>query len=320
MIRGRFWALALGLALLGRAAPALAQSAPDETLAAATDAYIYGYPLVTMEITRRVMTNTTCPSNGRAPMGQFYHARTYPTASFHEVTAPNADALYSTAWLDLRDEPYVLALPEMGSRYYLFPMLDAYTNVFQVPGSRTTGQGAQIYLITGPNWNGNVPVGMRQIKAPTDLVWILGRTYSTGTRADLSALHKLQNQYRLMTLSAWEQPHPRELCRVDTRIDAERPVRDQVNALSGPQFFELLAQLMKNNPPPAADAAMLERMKKIGLLPWPEGRLCARSWPVSWRPFPGRLNSRSRRTRRRTACRRMDGGIRCRPGITPRTT
>src|SRR5262249_4521527 len=77
----------------------------EEALKLGTEAYIYGYPLVTMEITRRVMTNTETPKDNHAPMGQFYNARTYPDASFRDVTAPNADTLYSTAWLDLSREP-----------------------------------------------------------------------------------------------------------------------------------------------------------------------------------------------------------------------
>src|SRR5262252_5208505 len=67
----------------------------------ATDAYIYGYPLVTMEYTRRIMTNVAAPEGNRGPMGQFIKARQYPDASFRDVTAPNADTLYTTAWLEL---------------------------------------------------------------------------------------------------------------------------------------------------------------------------------------------------------------------------
>jgi hypothetical protein len=114
-----------------------------------TEAYIFGYPLVTMEYTRRVTTNVAEPEGLHAPMGQFASARTYPDASFKDVTAPNADTLYSSAWLDLAKEPYILSLPDEGDRYFLIPMLDAWTTVFQVPGKRTTGDKAQTYAITG---------------------------------------------------------------------------------------------------------------------------------------------------------------------------
>src|SRR3954463_982868 len=116
-----------------------------EALQLATDAYAYAYPLVTMEYTRRVMTNVAEPKDNHAPMGQFYNARTYPDAKFRDVTAPNADTMYSTGWLDLSKEPYVLSLPDEDGRYFLIPMLDAWTNVFAVPGKRTSGTKAQTY-------------------------------------------------------------------------------------------------------------------------------------------------------------------------------
>jgi len=90
----------------------------------ATDAYIYGYPLVTMEMTRRVITNVAKPEGTHAPMGQLIKLREYPNASFRDVTAPNADTLYTTAFFDVGNEPWVLSIPDMNDRYYLMPMLD----------------------------------------------------------------------------------------------------------------------------------------------------------------------------------------------------
>ena len=108
----------------------------------ATDAYVFGYPLVTMEMTRRVITNVAQPEGTRGPMGQLIKLRQYPNASFRDVTAPNADTLYTTAFFDVGNEPWVLSIPDMKGRYALFPMLDGWTTVFQVPGKRTTGTGA----------------------------------------------------------------------------------------------------------------------------------------------------------------------------------
>ena len=101
-------------------------------------------------------------------MGQFVNAREYPDAAFKDVTAPNADTLYSIAWLDLSKEPYVLSLPDEGDRYFLMPMLTAGPNVFQVPGKRTTGDKAQTYAITGPSWKGELPEGVKELKSPTE--------------------------------------------------------------------------------------------------------------------------------------------------------
>src|SRR5215475_12183249 len=181
------------------AAPADRQKGLSDKDAASTavEAYTYGYPLVTMEITRRVMTNTVEPKDNHAPMGQFYNSRTYPDASFRDVTAPNADTLYSPAWLDVSKEPYVLSLPDEGDRYFLIPMLSGWTDVFAVPGKRTTGTKAQTVVIRGPNWQGQHP-GMRQFESPTNIVWILGRTYCTGTPDDYRAARAIMDQYKLL--------------------------------------------------------------------------------------------------------------------------
>ncbi|WP_238179144.1 DUF1254 domain-containing protein, partial [Methylobacterium oxalidis] len=137
-------------------APLIGNNAAADPLEMAVDAYIYGYPLVTMEMTRRVLTNVAAPEGKNAPMGQFANLREYPDAKFRAVTAPNADTLYSSAFLDVGREPYLLSIPEEGGRYFLMPMLSAWTNVFAVPGKRTTGTGAQTYFIAGPGWSGSV--------------------------------------------------------------------------------------------------------------------------------------------------------------------
>lgn len=244
-----------------------AQVAPAEAKAIAEEAYIYGYPLVTMEFTRRVMTNTVKPEGAHAPMGQLLLMREYPNASFKDVTAPNADTLYSTAWLDLAKEPYVLSLPDLGDRYFLMPMLDGWTNVFEVPGTRTTGNKAQTYAITGPGWQGTLPVGVKQLKAPTNLVWILGRTYCTGTPEDYRACHAVMDKYSLVPLSSYGKPYSPPPGKVDPSIDMKTAVREQVNRLAAAEYFQLLAQLMKDNPPAKDDAPLVAKLAKIGIEP-----------------------------------------------------
>lgn len=233
----------------------------------ATDAYIYGYPLVTMEMTRRIMTNVARVEGTRGPMGQFIKLRQYPDATFRDVTAPNADTLYTTAWLDVGKEPWVVSLPDLQGRYALFPMLDGWTNVFQVPGKRTTGTGAQTYAITGPGWSGTLPAGVVEYKSPTALVWLLGRIYCTGTPQDYAAVHALQDQCKLVPLSSWGKDYTPLPGKVDPAIDMKTAVRDQVNRLSAVEYFTLLAELMKANPPAAADAPALARFARIGLVP-----------------------------------------------------
>ena len=240
---------------------------PDEAKQIAVDAYIYGYPLITMEMTKRVMTNVSKPEGTRAPMGQFVRMRTYPTAAFRDVTAPNASTLYTTTWLNVKDEPWILSLPEANGRYYLFPMLDGWTDVFQVPGKRTTGTGPQKYAITGPNWNGDLPEGVTEYKSPTSLVWILGRIYCTGTPEDYKIVHKMQDEITVVPLSSYGKAYTPMPGKVDPNIDMKTAVREQVNALSTEAFFNLLAELMVDNPPAKSDDPILAEMAKLGIVP-----------------------------------------------------
>ena len=240
---------------------------PEEAMAIGVDAYIYGYPLVTMEMTRRVMTNVAeARRHARADGAVRPHAR-LSDAAFRDVTAPNADTLYSTAWLDVSKEPWVLSVPDMKERYFLMPMLDGWTDVFQVPGKRTTGTKAKTYAITGPNWKGKLPAGVREYKSPTAMVWILGRIYCTGTPEDYKAVHALQDKFSLVPLSAYGKPYTPPPGKVDPAIDMKTPVREQVNRMDAGAYFKLLAQLMKDNPPAKDDAPMVAKMAKIGIVP-----------------------------------------------------
>ena len=264
--------LALALPAATVAVPALAQGAAiseAEAARIAAEAYVFGYPLVTMEVTRRVSTNVpnAAAQVGRAPMGQFHMSRTYPNAAFRDVTAPNADTLYCTAWLDLSAEPWVVSWPEMTDRYYLMPMLDGWTNVIAAAGSRTTGNQAQTYVIAGPKFRGATPPGIAVIRSPTDMLWILGRVYCTGTPEDYAAVHAIQDRMKLQPLSSWGRDWTPPAGRVDPAIDTRTGVRDQVDRMTGVDYFRLLSELMAANPPAAADAPFVARMARIGLVP-----------------------------------------------------
>ena len=250
-------------------AKAAAKASLEQAVKDSVEAYIYAYPLVTMDMTRKQLTNVadTTKIPGRGPMGQMVKLRTYPAVDDHAVTAPNADTLYTMFWVDVSSEPWVLSIPDMGDRYYLLPMLDGWTNVFQVPGKRTTGGKAQKYAITGPGWSGTLPAGVTEIKSPTGLVWMLGRIYCTGTPADYAKVHALQDKFQLVPLSGYGKPYKPMANEVDDNFDMKTAVRDQVDAMSVMEYFKYFAKLMKTNPPAAADAPMVETMAKIGLVP-----------------------------------------------------
>jgi hypothetical protein len=177
---------------------------------AAIEAYIYAYPLVTMELTRRVSTNAAVSDGLKGPEGQFNKIRGYPPVDDHTVTAPNADTLYTVVWVDVTKEPWIIGVPDMKGRFFLLPMLDGWTTVFADPGKRTTGTAAQKFAITGPGWSGTLPAGVTEYKSPTGIVWVLGRVYCTGTPADLKEVHALQDQFTAAPLSSYGPGHRHE--------------------------------------------------------------------------------------------------------------
>ena len=247
--------------------PAANALTDDEARALGVEAYVYGYPLVIMDVTRRVMTNVPKPQMGKAPVNQLLNFRAFPDDIATDVVSPNVDTLYTTAWLDLRKDPMVLSVPEMGKRYYLMQLLDAWTNVFASPGTRTTGNGKGDFAIVGPGFKGKLPAGVKAIKAPTATVWLIGRTQTNG-KDDFAAVHAIQDQYRLTPLSEWGKPYtPPANVPVELGVDTESPPVRQVAALDAEAFFSRLNALMQDNPPAPADAPLLRRVAPLGIAP-----------------------------------------------------
>ena len=253
-------------------APTFSQSAAaaDDVLETAIDAYIYGYSLITTEVTRVQMSNVPQMEGMRGPTGQFINVKRYPPADYRGVSAPNADTLYSLAWLDLSAEPIVFSHPDMGHRFYLFEMTDLWMTDFETPGTRTAGGAAANYLITGPGWSGAVPAGMKRIKSATRYMVILGRTYADGTDADYAAANALQAQFKLLPLSAYGKDFTFKapVVNANPAFSMTDKPQEVILAMGVSGYFNLLAKLLASDASPAPeDAPMLARMAKIGVVP-----------------------------------------------------
>jgi hypothetical protein len=250
-------------------APTLNTVTPDEARAIAQEAYVYGYSLITTEVTRVQMSNVSKQEGMNSPTGQFANVPRYPPADFRGVSAPNADTLYSVAWVDL-SQPVVFSHPDMGNRFYLFEMVDLWMTIVQTPGARTSGGAAMNYLLTGPGWKGEVPQGMTQIAFPTRYAVILGRTYADGREEDYKAVNALQAQYSLTPLASYGKPFTYQAPPVDPTPGFSMTDKPQTVILNmdAATYFNMLAQLMGSSAPPAeADAPMLAKMAKIGIEP-----------------------------------------------------
>jgi hypothetical protein len=250
-----------------------APSRPSETTAAqdeqtiARQAYVYLYPLILMDVTRKQLLNLDpkiSPLGGTA--NAFTHIRAFPTADMRFVVRPNFDTLYSTAWLDLTSGPVVVSTADTGGRYFLLPMLDMWTDVFAVPGKRTSGTGAANFAVVPRGWAGHLPPDVERIDAPTPYAWIIGRTQTNGVQ-DYAAVHKVQDGYTITPLADWGKARRKTEQKIDPTVDTKTEPLRQVNKMPALDYFKYGAELMKQNPPHVTDWSIVARMKRIGLEP-----------------------------------------------------
>jgi hypothetical protein len=243
---------------------------PQEAQKIGVNAYIYGYSLITSDVTGAAFINVKAPDprTFQAPLNQFVSLPKYPPADYHGVMAPNADTLYSGAFIDVSKEPIILSYPDMHGRYFLFPIYSEWTNVISAPGKRTLGTGPQTIAITGPIWQGTWPQGItQQVKSPTGSVFIIARVYAEATAEDYAAVNALQEQFKLVPLSSDGKPYNPPAGTIDLKAPS---VKDIVrNLIMDTQtYFGLLAKSMAVNLPVLPeDAPILAEMAKIGLVP-----------------------------------------------------
>jgi hypothetical protein len=274
-------ALTLSLLVAATLTPAaMAQSGPPaiteaEAHAIAVDAYVYFYPLVTMDVTRKQFTNIEPGKElGKGPMNTFNNVPEYPPADFKGVVRPNFDTLYSISYLDMTNEPVVVSVPDTNGRYYLLPMLDMWSDVFASPGWRTTGTQAGHFLVTPPGWRPDLrerfveefklPNDTQRIDAPTPYVWIVGRTKTDGP-SDYDTVHKIQAGFKVTLLSEWGKPAKPVEAKIDPSVDMKTPPKIQVDTMLAGKYFAYAAELLKVNPPHITDEPIIARMKKIGI-------------------------------------------------------
>lgn len=258
---------------------------PDEVTKKVKDAYIYAYPLPVMYFTQQAQTTapidpTQTPSQS-APLNVFCNMTSFPNADFKTVVRPNLDTLYSSAWLDLSTGPLVMKLPDTNARYYLMPILSAWTDVIASPGMRTNlttpSTTAQDFLLVGPGWKGPVPPcfdSLHVVRIPTSMAWISGRTKALNTLEELATVHALQAQYQLVPLADYLQDptghyHPDRYIPPNPGYSTEKPsaIVDDLSQGMAEPYFTLFASLLVHNPPLAGDGEMVDDLEQLGISP-----------------------------------------------------
>jgi hypothetical protein len=264
-IRRRIWMLSFFLIFFLMSwtfgiEPVRAGDPTDQELSALVrQAYIYSFPVYEMY---RVRYNAVYnPNNSyRIRLNHFGHGRKLADHTARVVTQPNNDTLYSSAWLDLSEEPLILSVPDTEGRYYSLAFMDFYTNNFAYVGRRVTGTKAGDYVIVGPMWKDSLPPGLRVIKSPTNAVWLLGRTL-VDSEEDLPNVHRLQDQYKLTPLAVWN------------KSEAKKQQTPPKNPPPAPNpkdpwdFFRIINIGLTENPPPADEAPLMAELAKINIGP-----------------------------------------------------
>lgn len=237
----------------------------DEVWEIVRDAWVFSFPLVILDATARVSTNTVEANEFKAPLNQFIHSRQLADAAAREVVSPNVDTLYSQAFLDLSETALVFHKPA-ADRFLSVELLDAYTNCAAILGTGGDGQEAQTYLLTGPGWTGEAPEGMEQVPLPTGSGWLLVRTM-VEDEADLDNVYALQAEMALLPLEAYQAGGEyRPPAGSESAEDESVPV-EEVLSLSPQEYFTRANERMAANAPAAADTAMVARMEEIGVGP-----------------------------------------------------
>jgi hypothetical protein len=288
-----------------------AQSEEQWAYSVGVQNYVFGLPLTIFERERSLRLDPAAVEKAKpyapaAPINQIGHMKTLATADDVMPYTPNNDTVYSGALLELRDEPIILTAPDITDRYWSVEVADSYTNNLFYIGTRATGGKGGNFAFVGPNWKGTLPPGVIEHRVPTESVMFAIRVgILPGNAADLADVNALQEQFTLTSLSNWADPARHGQAAAPNL--GPRPHYDGDLA-----YFQTLAALLIENPPPPGNEAAVELLSRGGItvgkpmdvnaLSEPMRRGLARAaadgpqimkWKVKYRgtPYPTRWNN-----------------------------
>lgn len=234
-----------------------------------SDSYLFGYPLVLMDVAREAETGT---GPGQAEPNTLRHDETLPPVGASSPPTPNLDTLTSAGWLDVSEGPVLVALPASPGRYVDARALDMWTNVIwstaPQAGARLIGVKAQTIAFVPAGWTGTLPEHAQRVDVPTRYAWLLVRIQTHG--GDLAAIRKLQRAIRIAPLAAYADSSVRKQAAPAGAKESGDPVpagapHAQVGALDAPAFFDHLAQALDDNPPVPDDPHALKILGDLGV-------------------------------------------------------
>lgn len=231
----------------------------EEIIKALQLAYRWGYPLLVTAINNE---------NYAPVLNAFYLMKVAVDENSRDTPGYNAETLYCAGALDLKSEPLVLTIPKIDDRFYVFPLQDAWANAFAVVGTRTEGNNGGSYLISGPDWNGTVPQGLKHFRSHTNIAFIPGRTQVKGPEDAAEVGAHLLDKYTLTPLSRWGTgvPNPnRDSLKDPLVLDENKNYNKRLTAMKVDDYFNWLNGLLVDNPGYDEDKPVLETFAKLGV-------------------------------------------------------
>jgi len=235
----------------------------------ATLAYIWGFPLISIDRQFNFMTSPNIPPGpGRGPANSISCFTSLANANFTDIVNANSDTLYCSAQLNLKNEPVVVVVPPISDRYYVFQFMDAYTNNYAYVGQRATGTAGGTYLVAGPDWNGQVPEGMTKIWTPTNLAWLLNRILVKGP-ADVPNVNAIQDKIIVKPLSDFQANTTLSPAPVTETTSKDIPIGPQPSLIAptGIKIFDEIGAAMIGNPLNPPDPVLVTKLASIGIGP-----------------------------------------------------
>lgn len=241
--------------------PSFTPGSDADTIDALQTAFRWGYPVMAMTTNNKMTYASTTNA--------FYNMKSAADSKSQRDRGFNVDTLYSAGAIDLTAEPMVLSLPSVGDRYVIFPLQDSWGNIDNVIGTRTVGDVKGNYLISGPDWKGDAPEGMKQYQLHTNIGFIPGRTTVKSPEDAKEVAATIQNEYMLTPLSRWGsgKPNPNRDSLTDPLpADVAKYNFNAVLAkLSINDYFNQLNALLVGNPPYDYDQPLLDRFAPLGI-------------------------------------------------------
>jgi len=234
-------------------------------------AYVYGFPMIAAYKAMYQFTIDQSNSQYKAGFNQIWNDSKTFTPKDTAIVTPNADTPYSLLEMDLRAEPLVICLPRVDKkRYFSVQLSDLYSYNVGYMGSRTTGNDPGCFLITGPNWKGETPQGIKKVfPLETQFGIAIFRTQLLGP-ADMPNVIKVQSGYKVQPLSAFLRQHAPP---APPAIDWPKFEGDEPFKLQFPKYLAFLLQFCPENP---QDKDIRARMATVAIAsgqPWDESKL-----------------------------------------------